>query len=100
MKGAYWDYETIEAEQRGWPVPVYTNKAESDANYEVCAKYLLENIKHIRPAFASHNVRTLAACMIMAGKIKYSERGFGIPNALRNGRADQKNHRRHGLSHA
>jgi RHH-type proline utilization regulon transcriptional repressor/proline dehydrogenase/delta 1-pyrroline-5-carboxylate dehydrogenase len=30
VKGAYWDYETIEAEQRGWPIPVYTKKAESD----------------------------------------------------------------------
>ncbi|ASD64329.1 L-glutamate gamma-semialdehyde dehydrogenase [Bdellovibrio bacteriovorus] len=69
VKGAYWDYETIEAEQRGWPVPVYTNKAESDANYELCAKYLLENIKSIRPAFASHNVRTLAACMLYAEKL-------------------------------
>lgn len=69
VKGAYWDYETIEAEQRGWPIPVYTNKAESDANYELCAKYLLENIKSIRPAFASHNVRTLAACMLYAEKL-------------------------------
>lgn len=74
VKGAYWDYETIEAEQRGWPVPVYTHKAESDANYEVCAKYLLENIQHIRPAFASHNVRTLAACMVYAENL-------GIPKA-------------------
>lgn len=69
VKGAYWDYETIEAEQRGWPIPVYTSKAESDANYELCAKYLLENIKHIRPAFASHNVRTIAACIIHAEKL-------------------------------
>ncbi|WP_413575185.1 proline dehydrogenase family protein [Bdellovibrio sp. HCB290] len=69
VKGAYWDYETIEAEQRGWPVPVYTNKAESDANYEVCAKYFLENIKYIRPAFASHNVRTIAACMLYAEQL-------------------------------
>ncbi len=69
VKGAYWDYETIEAEQRGWPIPVYTNKLESDANYEACAKYLLENIKFIRPAFASHNVRTLSACMLYAEKL-------------------------------
>lgn len=69
VKGAYWDYETIEAEQRGWPVPVYTHKAESDANYELCAKYLLENIRYIRPAFASHNVRTLSACMVYAEKL-------------------------------
>lgn len=69
VKGAYWDFETIDAEQRGWAIPVYTNKAESDANYENCAKYLLENIKVIRPAFASHNVRTLAACMVMAERL-------------------------------
>lgn len=69
VKGAYWDSETIEAEQRGWAIPVYTNKMESDANYETCAKYLLENIKFIRPAFASHNVRTLAACMVYAEKL-------------------------------
>jgi RHH-type proline utilization regulon transcriptional repressor/proline dehydrogenase/delta 1-pyrroline-5-carboxylate dehydrogenase len=74
VKGAYWDYETIEAEQRGWPIPVYTSKAESDANYERCAKYLLENIKVIRPAFASHNVRTLAACIVHAEEL-------GIPKA-------------------
>jgi RHH-type proline utilization regulon transcriptional repressor/proline dehydrogenase/delta 1-pyrroline-5-carboxylate dehydrogenase len=23
VKGAYWDYETITARQRGWPVPVF-----------------------------------------------------------------------------
>ena len=69
VKGAYWDYEVIEAEQRGWPIPVYTQKTESDANYEACAKYLLENIKFIRPAFASHNVRSLAACMVYAERL-------------------------------
>ncbi|HEY8271052.1 MAG TPA: proline dehydrogenase family protein [Pseudobdellovibrionaceae bacterium] len=74
VKGAYWDYEVIEAEQHGWPIPVYTSKAESDANYERCAKYLLENIKFLRPAFASHNVRTLAACIVHAEKL-------GIPKA-------------------
>ncbi|MGZ3795952.1 MAG: proline dehydrogenase family protein [Pseudobdellovibrionaceae bacterium] len=69
VKGAYWDYEVIEAEQHGWPIPVYTSKTESDANYERCAKYLLENIKFLRPAFASHNVRTLAACIVHAEKL-------------------------------
>lgn len=74
VKGAYWDYETVEAEQRGWPVPVYTIKAESDANYEACARYLLDNIKVIRPAFASHNVRSIAACIVHAEKL-------GIPKS-------------------
>ncbi|MGE0632085.1 MAG: L-glutamate gamma-semialdehyde dehydrogenase [Pseudobdellovibrionaceae bacterium] len=78
VKGAYWDYETIEAEQRGWPIPVYTNKAESDANYEVCAKYLLEHFKFIRVALASHNVRTIAAAITHAEKLGIPPNGFEL----------------------
>ena len=37
MKGAYWDYEVLLAQQLGWPIPVYTEKWRSDANYERCA---------------------------------------------------------------
>ena len=72
VKGAYWDYETVEAEQRGWACPVYTVKAESDANYEACAKLLLDNFKVIRVALASHNVRSLAAALVHA-------EGLGLP---------------------
>ncbi|MCE3009354.1 MAG: L-glutamate gamma-semialdehyde dehydrogenase [Pseudobdellovibrionaceae bacterium] len=78
VKGAYWDYETIEAEQRRWPIPVYTVKAESDANYEACAETLLKNFAHIRSAFASHNVRSLAACMVMAEKMGVPKEGFEV----------------------
>ena len=38
VKGAYWDYETLHA-QHGWPIPVYQNKWETDANSS-CAKVL------------------------------------------------------------
>jgi len=78
VKGAYWDYETIEAEQRGWPIPVYTQKAESDANYEACAMTLLENHKWIRAALASHNVRTIAAALVHAEKLKIPNNAFEI----------------------
>ena len=78
VKGAYWDYETIEAEQRGWATPVYTIKAESDANYEACAKYLLDNHKYIRVALASHNVRSIAAAMVHAEKIGLPKEAFEI----------------------
>jgi RHH-type proline utilization regulon transcriptional repressor/proline dehydrogenase/delta 1-pyrroline-5-carboxylate dehydrogenase len=60
VKGAYWDHETVVARAEGWPVPVYENKAETDANYERCARYLVEHAGSVRPAFASHNVRSLA----------------------------------------
>ncbi len=66
VKGAYWDYEVIEAEQKGWPIPVFGHKQESDANFEACAKALIEGYPHIRLALGSHNVRSLAAALVMA----------------------------------
>ena len=32
VKGAYWDYETVRARYLGWPIPVFTEKWETDAN--------------------------------------------------------------------
>jgi RHH-type proline utilization regulon transcriptional repressor/proline dehydrogenase/delta 1-pyrroline-5-carboxylate dehydrogenase len=78
VKGAYWDSETIDAKQRDWPIPVYTIKSESDANYEVCANYILENYKHIRVALASHNVRTLAAALVKAEQLGLPKNSFEI----------------------
>ncbi len=78
VKGAYWDYETIEAEQRRWSIPVYTNKQESDANYEICSEYLLQHFKYIRVAFASHNVRSLAYAIVTAEKLGVPANGFEI----------------------
>jgi RHH-type proline utilization regulon transcriptional repressor/proline dehydrogenase/delta 1-pyrroline-5-carboxylate dehydrogenase len=78
VKGAYWDSETIEAQQKDWPVPVYTVKAESDANYELCAGYLLENYKYIRVALASHNVRSLAASLVKAEQLGLPKNAFEI----------------------
>src|SRR5438270_652839 len=60
VKGAYWDYETVVAKAEGWPVPVFEEKAQTDANYERCARHLIENAGAVRPAFASHNLRSLA----------------------------------------
>ena len=63
VKGAYWDAETVMAKQNGWPIPVWTHKPESDTNYEVVAKKIMENHDLIYFACASHNVRTIAAIM-------------------------------------
>ena len=60
VKGAYWDFETVFASQNDWPVPVWQIKDESDLNYESLAGFLVENRRWLRPAFASHNVRSLA----------------------------------------
>jgi RHH-type proline utilization regulon transcriptional repressor/proline dehydrogenase/delta 1-pyrroline-5-carboxylate dehydrogenase len=60
VKGAYWDYETAIAQAEGWPVPVYQQKWESDANFERQVRFAMQNIEFIRPALGSHNLRSLA----------------------------------------
>jgi RHH-type proline utilization regulon transcriptional repressor/proline dehydrogenase/delta 1-pyrroline-5-carboxylate dehydrogenase len=70
VKGAYWDAETIEAAAAGWPSPVFTAKHETDASYERCVRLLVEHAGAVRPAFASHNIRSLAfaiSCARAAG---------------------------------
>lgn len=72
VKGAYWDAETANAIRSGWPIPVYTHKWESDAAFERVAAKMLAHADIIRPAFASHNVRSIAAVLAM-------EQHFGLP---------------------
>src|SRR5438105_11785189 len=60
VKGAYWDTETIVARAAGWPSPVYQRKADTDASYERCVRVLVEHAGDVRPAFASHNIRSIA----------------------------------------
>ena len=60
VKGAYWDYETVTAAARGWPVPVYTRKPDSDACFERCTDFLMGCHETLRPAIASHNLRSLS----------------------------------------
>ncbi|MFO0929263.1 MAG: proline dehydrogenase family protein [Gemmataceae bacterium] len=66
VKGAYWDYETVIAAQADWPVPVWTRKWESDVAYERLTDFLLEQRRWLRPALASHNIRSLAHGMARA----------------------------------
>jgi len=76
VKGAYWDFETILAEQRGWPVPVWSEKPESDANYEKLSLLLLENADITAPAFASHNVRSCAHAIARADRLGVDKRTY------------------------
>ena len=60
VKGAYWDHEVVEARQHGWTPPVFEDKAESDRNFEALTRRLLGAWPHLRPAIASHNLRSVA----------------------------------------
>jgi proline dehydrogenase len=60
VKGAYWDHEIVEARQHGWSSPVFEVKAESDRNFEELTRRLLDARPALRPAIASHNLRSIA----------------------------------------
>ena len=69
VKGAYWDSDTIRYRQRGWAVPLFEHKAETDANYESLTQLILSQTSVIRPAFGTHNLRTLAHIEAVAESI-------------------------------
>lgn len=68
VKGAYWDYETIHAEQMGWPCPVWSVKKDTDACFERMTEIFLDATPRstgeggVKLALGSHNVRSIAAC--------------------------------------
>jgi RHH-type proline utilization regulon transcriptional repressor/proline dehydrogenase/delta 1-pyrroline-5-carboxylate dehydrogenase len=76
VKGAYWDYETIIAQQRHWPIPVFAHKAETDANFERLSLVLLENDTVVDAAFGTHNVRSIAHVLAQADRLGVGHRNF------------------------
>jgi RHH-type proline utilization regulon transcriptional repressor/proline dehydrogenase/delta 1-pyrroline-5-carboxylate dehydrogenase len=67
VKGAYWDGEIKRAQERGLAdYPVFTRKAMTDLNFDACAAQLFKH-QRIFPQFATHNARSVAAVLAMAG---------------------------------
>ncbi|HYE01813.1 MAG TPA: proline dehydrogenase family protein [Phycisphaerales bacterium] len=96
VKGAYWDYQVIHAEQTGWPCPVWTSKRQTDACFERVADILLDATPRapgtpgLKLALGSHNARSIAHAL--AGV-----RRRGLPDAalelqMLHGMADQLKH--------
>ncbi len=78
VKGAYWDHETIEAAQHGWEPPVWTDKAESDRCFERLSRRLVDAYPLVRPAFASHNLRSVAHAATCARRAGLRPEDFEI----------------------
>ena len=53
IKGAYWEYEAVTARQKGWPIPVYSEKGHTDWNFERCTDLLLERNDCVTAAIGS-----------------------------------------------
>ena len=78
VKGAYWDFETVMARQRGWPIPVWLKKPQSDANYERLSRRMLEANEQIYSAFGTHNVRSMAHVVACADKLGLDPHAYEI----------------------
>jgi RHH-type transcriptional regulator, proline utilization regulon repressor / proline dehydrogenase / delta 1-pyrroline-5-carboxylate dehydrogenase len=76
VKGAYWDYETVIAQQRRWPVPVFATKPETDLTFEKLSLMLLENADVVSSAFGTHNVRSIAHVLAQAERLGLDRRSF------------------------
>ncbi len=93
VKGAYWDYETIHAEQEGWPVPVWSRKQDSDACFERMAKSFIEATPRARDqggvklALGSHNVRSIAHALALLERYGLPENSIELQ--MLHGMADQ-----------
>jgi RHH-type transcriptional regulator, proline utilization regulon repressor / proline dehydrogenase / delta 1-pyrroline-5-carboxylate dehydrogenase len=78
VKGAYWDYEVVQARQHGYPCPVLTDKASTDANYEQLSAMLLEHLDALLPAFGSHNLRSLAHAIVLAQELQVPKSAYEL----------------------
>jgi proline dehydrogenase len=74
VKGAYWDHEVVDARQHGWRPPVFEDKRESDRNFEALTLRLFEAWPHVRPAIASHNLRSVAHAVAAARELGREDR--------------------------
>lgn len=95
VKGAYWDYESMTAKQKSWPIPVHEAKSHTDFHYERQSRILLENIHLIRPQFATHNLRSISNVLAIAEELKINSQAiefqllYGMAEPLRNALKDK-----------
>ncbi len=76
VRGAYWDTEVVVAGLNGWEVPVWTEKGQTDANYETCLQLLFESFPVVRPVVATHNVRSQALALALAEQYEIAPNAF------------------------
>ncbi|SDY81619.1 bifunctional proline dehydrogenase/L-glutamate gamma-semialdehyde dehydrogenase PutA [Nitrosomonas sp. Nm33] len=84
VKGAYWDTEIKQAQERGLVgYPVFTRKVATDISYLACARRILDNGELFYSQFATHNARTVATVIVMAGQQSFEfQRLHGMGEAL------------------
>ncbi|MBN1911000.1 MAG: proline dehydrogenase family protein [Pirellulales bacterium] len=102
IKGAYWDYEVTHAEQMGWPVPVWTDKRDTDACFERMAEQFVRAIPSdpqqggVKLALGSHNIRSIAYTLALLEEYGLPEKAlelqmlYGMADSLKSAAAKRK----------
>lgn len=96
VKGAYWDYETIYAEQQGWPCPVWAEKWQTDECFERMSDVFLDACPKssgkggVKLALGSHNVRSVSHAL--AGAERRGLPRNAVEIQMLHGMADQLKH--------
>jgi len=78
VKGAYWDGEVIRSAQQRWPLPVFTRKSDTDAQFERVLRLLVEGHPHVHLAVGSHNARSVALAIALAREANLPRRAFEV----------------------
>ena len=78
VKGAYLVHEREEAQEEGRKSPVWNFKPSTDANYEGLCTYMLLNRDASQPAFATHNIRSIAHVMGLAETLGISSKDIEL----------------------
>ena len=69
VKGAYWDSEIKRTQERGLKgYSVFTRKVFTDVSYQICAQKMFAAPEAVYPQFATHNARTVATILELAGE--------------------------------
>ena len=103
IKGAYWDYEVIHAEQMGWPVPVWTDKAGHRRLLRADGRAMFVEAMPrrageggVKLALGSHNVRSIAHALALLEKHGLPpsavevQKLYGMADPLRQALVDQR----------
>lgn len=96
IKGAYWDFEVIRAEEMGWPCPVWNEKWQTDACFEEMVDIFLDAMPRtkdeggVKLALGSHNVRSIAYAL--AGLKRRGLPTNAIELQMLHGMADELKH--------
>lgn len=90
VKGAYWNEERAQAFRRNWPIPVYENKGKTDSMYEKLAHRLVNAYPYVKPAFGSHNIRSLACGTTLARQADIPDQDWEVQMLYGMGRPIQR----------